>query len=735
MQKKQQKRDNFKEVHPRPAAVILPVYKNVKMTLDCIESALPGILSVPLSRLVIINDASPDEEMRDALREIAKRWPNVVDLLSNRQNLGFVATVNRGMRLYLDYDIVLLNSDVILPTSWLERLRDDAYTSANIGTVTPFTNSTTICTFPEFLQENQIPFGLNTQAVDDVFSDQKLPCVEAPTGVGFCMYIRRIALTRFGYFNEERFGRGYGEENDFCQRVVKGGFLNLITPNLYVYHRGGANFGTDKAALIENAMKTIDELHPNYHADVQRFIASDPLRDARIRRFVKLIAKTKTPKILHLSHGLGGGVDQHIEELVQLSDGRAIPLLLLPKPDESRVEVRLGIKNTADSLFFNLPQHQDELLFFLRVCNVSLLHYHHTLRLNPILLKLPEILSVDHILTIHDFFLLNANPTLTDEKGVFPGFYSDYIFNPLFPLPDGISAAAWRDRHREMVETAKTVIFPSRSARKIFGDFYKISKSVAVYHSEVAREQAVPFRGISKRERYNIAVIGALSREKGADRLEEIALLAKKNLAALNFILIGYAYKSLREIETTGLYQRSQIQALLLEKQADVCFFPAQCPETFSYTLSYALESGLPIIAPNIGAFPERLAGREGVLIFDHLARPDDILRDIQFFIELCSRGAAPRASQLASDAVATGFYEEDYFTFAKIRPKLSTNGELSILVCPVLRERRRIREKILVFLWKMYSHPSMRWVDSLVPFKVRRAIKRMLSRRNIHEI
>ena len=37
--------------------------------------------------------------------------------------------------------------------------------------------------------------------------------------------------------------------------------------------------------------------------------------------------------------------------------------------------------------------------------------------------------------------------------------------------------------------------------------------------------------------------------------------------------------------------------------------FAAQVPETFAYTLSVALQSGLPIVASALGAFPERLAG------------------------------------------------------------------------------------------------------------------------------
>ena len=37
--------------------------------------------------------------------------------------------------------------------------------------------------------------------------------------------------------------------------------------------------------------------------------------------------------------------------------------------------------------------------------------------------------------------------------------------------------------------------------------------------------------------------------------------------------------------------------------------FAAQVPETYAYTLSVALQAGLPIVASALGAFPERLAG------------------------------------------------------------------------------------------------------------------------------
>src|SRR5690606_32245432 len=146
-------------------------------------------------------DSSPEEEMGAQLEDLHNRWPQHIMVFTNDKNLGFVRTVNLGIQRFPECDVVLLNSDVVLPSRWLVRLRDDAYSGPNIATVTPLSNNTTICTFPDFLEENELPYGLNTQQVDHSFSEFHLPCVAAPTGIGFCMYIRRDALNKVGKFD------------------------------------------------------------------------------------------------------------------------------------------------------------------------------------------------------------------------------------------------------------------------------------------------------------------------------------------------------------------------------------------------------------------------------------------------------------------------------------------------------------------------------------------------------
>ena len=59
-----------------------------------------------------------------------------------------------------------------------------------------------------------------------------------------------------------------------------------------------------------------------------------------------------------------------------------------------------------------------------------------------------------------------------------------------------------------------------------------------------------------------------------------------------------------------GAYQDEDLPGLLAWLQPDIAWFPAQWPETYSYTLSAALQAGLPVAVPDIGAFAERVADR-----------------------------------------------------------------------------------------------------------------------------
>src|SRR3712207_8814600 len=71
-------------------------------------------------------------------------------------------------------------------------------------------------------------FFFNDTATTEIYTLSLHDALPISTGNGFCMYIRRDCLDAVGMLDEEAFPRGYGEENDFCMRATRDGWINLV---------------------------------------------------------------------------------------------------------------------------------------------------------------------------------------------------------------------------------------------------------------------------------------------------------------------------------------------------------------------------------------------------------------------------------------------------------------------------------------------------------------------------
>ncbi len=270
--------------HPAPNAaaatvdVIIPVYGSRPLTLQTIDCVLAARVTLAYE-LIVVDDASLDQLLRDDLALLASK--GLVTLLTNERNIGFVGSANRGLALHGDRDVVLLNSDTQVFDGWLDRLMTALRSTPRTGTATPLSNAATILSYPVTLKDNtQLP-GVDFAVLDRLCAGLGQPLIELPTGVGFCMAMRRACLNEVGVFDAERFGRGYGEENDFCLRASAAGWRHVAATDLFVWHRGGGSFGAEREALIAAAQATLGELHPGYGELVRDFIRRDPLQSVR----------------------------------------------------------------------------------------------------------------------------------------------------------------------------------------------------------------------------------------------------------------------------------------------------------------------------------------------------------------------------------------------------------------------------------------------------------------------
>ena len=259
--------------------IVIPVYRNHELTQRCVESVLNAPDPV-MGAIYLINDATPEPELAQYCQQVAQ--DERVELIEHTENQGFVASVNEGFRLADGRNVVILNSDTEVPKNWLSRMRAAADQHPKAASITPFSNNATICSYPNLCGDNELPRGLNHEAVDALFSEvNNRQVVEIPTGVGFCMYLRRAAIDDVGVFDADAFGRGYGEENDWCLRATEKGWKHLLCADLFVYHAGGASFGDEAEGYQANALAVISERYPDYERQIAAFIEADPIESAR----------------------------------------------------------------------------------------------------------------------------------------------------------------------------------------------------------------------------------------------------------------------------------------------------------------------------------------------------------------------------------------------------------------------------------------------------------------------
>ena len=389
--------------------VVVPVYKGKEETQRCIRSLLRNTDDIPAEILVIIDD-SPDAELIGWLEEVAA--DGKIKLIRNEKNLGFVASANRGMAWAGLRDVILLNSDTEVPSGWMKRLAGHAYSAEKIGTVTPFSNHATICSWPT-QQGDDLPDGRSVDEIDAAFREGNCGRqVTIPTAVGFCMYIRRACLDEVGLFDEISFGRGYGEENDFCMRAHEVGWRHLLACDLFVTHVGQTSFGKNGPELSK-AWKTVCHLHPKYPQLVAQHIQADEVSPYRFAATATLFRNASEPTILLVSHNWGGETQRQVNELVKDLSRSANVLLLQGESSGVRVSVP-SLPVHPDII---MGDHEaDKLHALLCSFGVDRVHIHHWINLKINLKEIIQKLKVPFDLTLHDNYLICPQITLIKQK-------------------------------------------------------------------------------------------------------------------------------------------------------------------------------------------------------------------------------------------------------------------------------------------------------------------------------
>ncbi len=237
-------------VLPCTVDVVVCVHNALEDVQRCLSSVIQHSAHC---RLILVDDGSR-EDTRDFLREFAN--DQGATLLRNETAGGYTRAANQGLRASTGGYVVLLNSDTIVTPGWIEKLVVCAESNPRIGLVGPLSNTASWQSIPELEEEgdwatNPLPDGISVTEFSGLVAKHSAHSYPHMAFLnGFCLMIRRALIDDIGIFDEEAFGRGYGEENDYCLRARAAGWQLALADNAYVFHAQSKSYSHEKRKLL-----------------------------------------------------------------------------------------------------------------------------------------------------------------------------------------------------------------------------------------------------------------------------------------------------------------------------------------------------------------------------------------------------------------------------------------------------------------------------------------------------
>lgn len=629
--------------------IIIPVYNGYQFFEE-----LFGTLELTNMRyrLLIVNDKSPDERVLPYLKKYAAEHSNVV-LMENEENLGFVRSVNRALKEAKNH-VVLLNTDVAVPYQWLERLMIPIICQDKVATTTPFTTCGTLCSFPYFGKDNKLVGDLSLWQIDEQFRYVKPKYPEIPTGVGFCMGMNINAIKEVGVLDAETFGKGYGEENDWCRRAKAAGYKNVHVDNLFVYHKHGGSFlSEEKQKLLERNAKELLKKHPDYNEAVARYFSSDPLKSTRNYVLMKLWNQLTTIKtIVAFNHNLGGGATEYLlkKEKEYLRDGYKFITITY---DFNNSRYLVDYRYKKDLVAFSAYELEEVLQTLGRVDEIwinELVTYKEMYQTMRKIVSWKYTTGAELIVLLHDYFPICPAINLMDENGCYCNVGTVERCqkcigeNRSNACEEYATASIWRKQWKQFLQESNRVVAFSEISEQLLKKAYPDLKNVILIPHEPHYVPALNKKAKTTKT-LNIGFLGILSYKKGLAVVQAMAEEIEKQGLDIRLKLIGEADGEVpgKVFEQTGRYSREQLPRLTLEQDIDIFFIPAIWPETFSYTTSEIMSMNMPIAVFDIGAPVERVSKYEKGLVLPCDMKAEDVLKEIAAFANgICGVNTMP---------------------------------------------------------------------------------------------
>lgn len=474
----------------KPVDIIIPIYNAYDDLVQCMRS-IRRHTDLSEDRVILIDDCSTDKKIFPFLE--CQKEKNIV-VIYNKENRGFSNNVNTGMLYSDDRDVILLNSDTIVTERWVDKIVRCAYSKEEIATVTPLSNSATLCSVPVICKDNSMPDNLTVDemgALVERCSLHRYPRITV--AVGFCMFIKRKAIQEVGLFDAETFERGYGEENDFCNRAELLGYIHAMCDDTFIYHKGTVSFMTEqKAALIEAHDRILQERYPEQMRINHLYCATNP--DQYIRDNINFYLRLKNGRknILYVvqsdfredAEDHVGGTQLHVRDLtmsichqynvfVMARNGQYMDVSLYNDVCQKKIlSFYIGFRRELPAFYQTLFRGIFYNVFV--ALQIDVVHVHHVRTLTLDVYRVAKELGIPLYATLHDFYMICPNEKLLYNGMEFCGVCKDFekcrecLANTRKIAKTVTWEQKWRDECGKVLSYCENIFVPSESTKEIY---------------------------------------------------------------------------------------------------------------------------------------------------------------------------------------------------------------------------------------------------------------------------
>lgn len=604
-------------------SVIVPIYNAVEDVKVCVERLLK--YTSPSVDIILINDASPDAAIKGLLSNYDK--VSQIKICHNEKNLGFTGTVNKGIRIAKNKDVVLLNSDARVTPRWLDGLRKAVASDERIATVTPMSDRAGAFSAPKIGNDNDLPD--NVSEVDYAVSFRRCsyglyPVV--PTGNGFCMYIRRKCIEEIGALDEKAFPKGYGEENDFCMRAIAYGWKNIVDDRTYVFHDRNKSFGTQKDDLIKAGRAVVDSRYPEYKKMTGVF-SGELITKARFRATMALMNCKEygvKPRVLYVISTLTGGTPQTNKDLMNGCKEFIEPWVL--HCDSKNISL---YKYNVDENDYGNPIEQHSLDEILEpITHISLeydrivrewifkydfevVHIRHLVWHSLSLPKIAKMSGARVVYSMHDYYTVCPALKLIDNDVKYcRGYCSKTVGQCLpevWPKDSFVDLKnnwvyRWRDRFSNaLLKYCDAYVTTHESSRDTILQHIDIPKEKfhVINHGRDFKEFYQLADSYANGDKLKILVPGNISHAKGSRIINKILELDKKKEIVFHILGKSNIKSSNPNIIFHGEYNRDDFADHVRSIRPHIGAVFSIWNETWCHTLTEMWSVGLPVLSTN----------------------------------------------------------------------------------------------------------------------------------------